>query len=255
MARHPRGQMVRRGQASRDGHLVTEVVKILVVRAEGIKLKLEASCLDRSTFSIRAAGSAQDALSVGAFQRPALVIVGSELPDATPEELCRVWRAAPEMESARFLLVADGHRPDAVSSFLAAGGDAFIPRATPPDLVANAVANILGIRLRSTLRVPVQLLCKVDLLGASGAVVGTMLATTIDLSTTGVSLECQHPLQASDTVVVHLVLPGTRCRLVARAIVCRVVDEVWMHYAAEFQDLPPDQRVSLRTFIQSWTAP
>jgi CheY-like chemotaxis protein len=234
---------------------VTKTVKILVVRAEGIRLKLESSCLDRGSFSIRAAGSAQDALAVGAFQRPSLVIVGSDLPDATPEELCRLWRAAPEMGEARFLLVADGQRPDAAEAFLAAGGDAFIPHSTPADLVANAVASLLGVRLRATLRVPVQVLCRLDILDANSNVAGTMLASTMDVSSSGACVECQHPLRLGDVVALHCTLPGTSCRVSARSVVCREVDEVWMHYAVEFQDLPADQRDALDAFIRRWTAP
>jgi len=223
--------------------------RILVVRNDALGTHLRASCLARDGVAIHVAASEQDALGMAATERADLILLDRESSAISAAEFCRAVRALPPSAGCKLILLHDEPDCPAALEFKLSGGECVLARSTEPAALAALVAQLLGLPLRKTQRVNVQVLVKLELPSLGETPFKSMFANTVDVSTAGVRLEAQHPLDGDSKVRLHLVLPGTQQRLSVDAVVRHVVDEELMQYGLEFLDMTEEARGLVAAFL------
>lgn len=225
--------------------------RILVVRNDALGMQLRGSCLARDGVLIQVSPSEQDAIEAVGKEPADLVLVDREGSAVSAPQFVRSVRGCQGCEKTRVVLLHDEPESTSATEFKLAGGDAVLARSLDPMRLALNVAQLLGLPIRRAERVPVQVLVKLELPHLAEMPFKSMFANTVDVSTAGVRIEAQHPLEQDARVRLHMVLPGTHARLSVEAVVRHVVDEMLMQYGLEFVDLGSDARETLDAFLHA----
>lgn len=227
---------------------------ILLVRNDLLGLELRETGLARHGVQVRPVASEREALDLPPEPGVDLVVLDRESTSLPPADFLKTWQQGPHAKTPVLLLSEDPACPAALA-FVAAGGTAVLPRNTSADGIAALLAQQLGLKVRAQPRVQLSVLVKLEMPNVDPALFRSMFATSLDLSAQGVRLEAQHPLPIGTVLKMNMVLPGTGQRLGVRGVVRHEVDADLMHYGLEFQDVDPDTRALLDSFLLARGAP
>lgn len=212
----------------------------VLICAEGEGPALEATVVGRGEFARRVAGSLEEASRFAA--QATLVLLERDLPWAL--SFVRSLRGAAATPSVSIAVIAPGDDPGpAELELLEAGANAILR------LPANAewdrrLARLLQVSLRLKARVAIQLKLEASLSAADEP----FTAETLDLSETGMLVECGWPLALGSELDFALQLPGRPGLVSGRARVMRLAAH--HRYGLEFTDLGGEEYERLRAFVE-----
>jgi len=203
-------------------------------------IELGDSFLDRRSFTVRNAGTAQEALAIARRWPPSLIVFSRRPAGMSIAELCRAVRAEPVLADTRLVLVS-GQVGDAE----VAGGPGpdvhLIEPVTEAQLLA-AIGKLLGVPERRSPRVSVELLATVAVEGGR-----SVMANLLTLGQHGMLLECAEPLPRNVPLTVTFFLPGGE-RLEVHGRVTSI-DGVQHHYGVEILGAADAEREAIAAFI------
>jgi DNA-binding response OmpR family regulator len=154
---------------------------------------LEKTLLWRSDLRRQLAASAADARAALSTLHPLLIVIDRDLPDA--EALVRDIRADERVRTASIVVAARGELRPSELALLDAGANAVLRLPAGPDW-DERLARLTRVPLRKALRLPVHLELEgrtlLDLASANG--------TILNLSATGMLIECDRPLDLGSEV-------------------------------------------------------
>ncbi len=176
--------------------------KILLVDDVDLFLELERSYLDGLGYDLVTASSGEEALKRLEKIAPDLLLLDYYMPGMDGDEVCRLIRKSQRWRHLPILMVTAAGKPEEVQRCLDAGCDDYICKPVNKQELQEKVQRLLGaIKRRTAERVAVQLPVQMR--------EGERLhvASTRDLSTTGVRLKSSAPLGENTTVEIKLELP------------------------------------------------
>lgn len=222
--------------------------KLLVVPDELLPDESAAALHHRSTFETKMVPTADEALAVAALWGADLIIFSSAIADIGAQAFCDAVREIPRLQNTKLLMVTDqigddqvhlGHTP--TSGHLV----------NPVDSIQllTTISELLEIPLTEAPRVPVDVLAQIeDLLDDPEDSKATV--NVLYLSDEGLMLEAPVHLKIGATGKAHFFLPESSIPLSLQCCVRAVLDEILLHYWAEFVDLSDDDRATLQDFVQ-----
>jgi len=211
--------------------------------------EISASFLDRRSFKVRSAGTADEALELAGTWMPALIIYAGILELAPPEGFSRRVRQTPDLSDIRLLMLTDEQGQAAAEFLSEAEIDAHLLQPVEQTALLNAVGALLDVEVRRSPRLRCELLAKVEVTSVGERRKSApILANIMGLSETGLLLECERQLRIGDVVVVQFVVPDRSLRVALRSMVLRA-DELQLQYGCEFLDFAPVDRDAIREYV------
>jgi DNA-binding response OmpR family regulator len=220
---------------------------MLVVPDDFLAAELGESFLDRGSFGVRVAATAEQALTIARLARPSLVVFRDAVPDMELAPFCRELRKAC---SAKLLMLTEQIGDPALSHAEELCDAHLISPVETSQLLAT-IAELLDVAQRRSRRVPLEVLVHTEGFVDANEAVDTTLANAINISEDGMRLEASRPFGLGSRGQVQFFLPDGTERLALDAVVRVAVDEVRLTYALEFVDLAPQHRTAIRGYVAS----
>jgi CheY-like chemotaxis protein len=214
---------------------------VLVCASEGARQQLAGTAVYRDGFERHEVAAAHEAMRVAARLKPRLVILERGLPSA--ESLVRQLRASPETRGASIVVVATGEMSIEEIGLLEAGANAVLRLPPGPDW-DRRIEALLHVPTRKQMRLPVSLALQGR--GESGELRGRVL----NLSATGMLVECTEGMAVGGEISFRFELPGFEAssgEISGKAQVVRLAGGAG--YGLAFTSLGRDEREILRRFL------
>lgn len=172
---------------------------VLICGGENVVRELAESPIWRDGLDRQTAGNVDQAVTVAAASRPSLVVVDRDLPRA--ESLVQRLRSNATTHKTSILIVARGDMQSEELGLLSAGANAVLRLPPSPEWEAT-VARLLSVPTRKQARLPVHL--------AIEATFGTekVRGNILNVSLTGMLVECTDPLPVGTDLAFDFHLPG-----------------------------------------------
>ena len=223
---------------------------ILVLPGELLRLEVGQSFLDRQSFKIRAARSAEHAFEVAAAWKPSLILFSSRLEGTTPRDFCQKLRTRKDLAGMKLVMLTD-QVPAAQDDQVPPEVDLHLVSPIDARQLLRTLAALLEVRERRAPRVATSFLSSISgFLHESDEPPTWSWANILNLSEVGIVLEANVVLDVGARGTVVFVLPGTAERLTGEGVICYVRDEVQLHYAVDFSLPAPETRKAIRDFVQ-----
>lgn len=219
--------------------------KILIVDDLHAFIDKEKSILNRSDFSIFTATSSRDALELHRSQKMDLIIVDLDMPELNGDALCSLIRKDPLLQDVSVIIVGSGSEADLQRS-RRCQANAFVTKPIRPVQLIEKVSELLDIPERKSYRV----LLRVTVNGNSTS--KPFFCSSQNISTSGILIETDKPLQKGDSISCSFFLPGAE-KVSADAEIVRIADNGGgsFHYGARFLDLQPHYKAAIDSFVKS----
>ncbi|MBN2497472.1 MAG: hypothetical protein JXR96_22965 [Deltaproteobacteria bacterium] len=222
--------------------------KILVVPDRLLPTESRQTLLSRRSLELRGAETADEALSLAAEWRPALVIFSSLLDEMTVAEFCRGVRALPGLQQTKLLMMTEQlGEPSAELDGVEV--DAHLVNPVESDQLFRTLAGLLNVRVRTKPRVKVDLIARLDLLDRDGDDNTEAVVNVLNLSESGLLLGSPVGLPIEALGRVRFFLPGDRQRLTLFCVIRMLANEVLLYYSGEFIGMRPGDKKRLQAFV------
>ncbi|MBI5190176.1 MAG: response regulator [Nitrospirae bacterium] len=191
--------------------------KILLVDNVESILDRQKSLLNRDTFHVFMAKTSEEALEIHRKEHVDVIIADLHMPGMPGDELCRVVRDNSELKNVSVLIATIGEGEADLARCRMSGANGYIKKPINKDDLSEKLANLLNVSTRQSIRILVKV--KLD------ARIGTdfFIATTVDVSTTGLLFESEREFKVGDFLETSFFLPGSDGfkRVVSRSEVMR----------------------------------
>ena len=156
--------------------------------------------LSRANTQILAAASSQEMLSIHKSEKADLLIIDLDMPGMSGDELCSLLRKKPD--HVKVLIAVEPKETD-IKRAEQCGANTYITKPINSALFFSKIASLLDVQTRKAYRMPV----KATVAGEMGNVKFT--ASAINISSTGILIESEQPLNVGDVINCSFLLPGT----------------------------------------------
>jgi DNA-binding response OmpR family regulator len=209
---------------------------VLICLTDPVADGLDKTVLWRSDLRRHLATSIAEARTFLGILRPALIVIDRDLPDA--EGFVRDIRADEHARNASIVVAARGELRPSELALMDAGANAVLRLPAGPAW-DERLARLTRVPLRMALRLPVHLQLEgrtlLDLASANG--------TILNVSTTGMLIECDRPLDLGVEVGFSFHLPMSSEPITGRARIVRLAGAG--RFGVEFNGLPPGTAATL----------
>lgn len=225
--------------------------KILLVDNVETILNREKGLLDRDIFQVFVATNAEEALEMHKKEHADVIITDLHMPGMPGDELCRMIRDNSELKNVSVLIAILGDNEEDLARCRMSGANGFINKPIHKDELSEKLAGLLNVSTRQSIRILVKV--KLD------ARIGTdfFIATTVDVSETGLLFESEREFKVGDFLETSFFLPGTDGfkRVVSRSEVMRVApgEENQMRYGVRFVEFKEGGSAMITDFVAKKT--
>ncbi len=173
--------------------------KILLVDDVDLFLELERSYLEGCGYDLITASSGEETLQRLDKIAPDVLLLDYYMPGINGDEVCRLIRRSSKWEKLPILMVTAAGKPEEVQSCLDAGCDDYITKPVNKQELREKVERLLGnVQRRTAERIEVKLPIQLQENGHLHVV------TSKDISSSGICLKSQLPLEENTTVEMRL---------------------------------------------------
>lgn len=158
--------------------------------------------LSRANIQILTASSSDEILSIHKSEKADLIVIDLDMPDMPGDEFCSLLRKEPEPNPVK-VLIATEPKETAIKRAERCGANTYITKPINSALFFTKIASLIDVQTRKAYRMPV----KVTVAGEIGNI--KITASTINISSTGILIESEQPLNIRDIVNCSFLLPGT----------------------------------------------
>ncbi|MEW5852648.1 MAG: PilZ domain-containing protein [Myxococcota bacterium] len=213
---------------------------ILIVQDETLKLRLEASFMERRSLRILLATD-ESALDMAREHVPDVIMLSVPQADEEAFTVCQGLRPSLDATTPYVVMVTAEPPP---ANMVPPANMSVVERGR----MVEAVAHALAARMRAAPRVLVQIMARVDTLQGEGRPM--MFANILDLSESGLRLECSEALAMGSRVRVYFVLPGSSERIGTTCLVRVLHDKDQLHYGLSFDGLDDSSRRAIGQLVE-----
>jgi CheY-like chemotaxis protein len=212
----------------------------LLCMAASLDEALRETALWREDVERRQAATADEALRSALEQRPDIVVLDCELPEAV--RLVTSLRRDPRTRGVSIAVLAREDFSPAEVELIASGANAVLR--LPPDAEwAERLPRLMSVPSRRDVRLPVYF----EIEARSGIGVESGLATALNVSASGLLVEAEFGFELGDVLDVRFQLPETGAAVVGSG---RVVRRAGVRrYGIEFFGLEGDGAEQVRRFV------
>jgi len=178
--------------------------KVLLVDSKESMFHGKLDLLDREVLDVLSADSGDEAMDLHRKEKADVIVLGHDLPDMTPLDFCKQVRADEELKDVSIIAGLKNTADMAVKRFSDAGANVCVKTPVDTEEFITALARLLSIPLRQAIRVMVKL--KVEAKDGSDFTI----ASTVNLSSTGMLIECENELEWGDRVEASFYLPAEK---------------------------------------------
>ena len=158
--------------------------------------------LSRANTLILTASSSQEILSIHKSEKADLIVIDLDMPDMPSDELCSLLRKEPAPNPVKILIAVEPKETD-IKRAEQCGANTYITKPINSALFFSKIASLLDVQARKAYRMPV----KATVAGEMGNI--KLTASAINVSSTGILIESEQPLNVSDVINCSFLLPGT----------------------------------------------
>jgi CheY-like chemotaxis protein len=225
--------------------------RILLVDSERSALERGKGFLDREIFHVMTATSGEEAMELHRREKFDVIVMDLDMPGPAGDEVCRAVKADPELGRALVLLATRLEAENEVERCRKAGADGHIRKPIDKQGLTQSLARLLGVSARQAIRI----LAKVRVEGRMGN--SFFIANTVDISMSGLLLECESEMSVGEAVETSFFMPGLGGynRVVASSEVMRVTrgdDGMW-RCGARFTEFKEGSARLIGEFIEKKT--
>jgi len=181
---------------------MSEKKKILLVDSKDSMFHGKLDLLDRDILDIFLADSAKEAFAIHGREKIDVIVLGHDLSDMTPMDFCREVRSSEDMKDVSIMAGLKNRSDIAAERFIEAGANACVHSPVDTEEFVSSLARLLSIPLRQAIRVMVKI--RVYARDSSDF----MIASTVNLSSSGMLVECEKELEWGDGVEASFYLPA-----------------------------------------------
>ncbi len=219
--------------------------KILIVPHYLLEVELGSSFLDRRSFKIRTATTADQALSTAEIWQPTMVVFSNNFDGMKIYKFCQRLRKC--QKKIKLLMLSD-KIAESMSEVVKANTDAHLVSPVNKKQLLETIASLLDVQQRSTAAYRLQILVQLE--GVDQKKPSKELANITVLNGMGLTLVSENTISVGSKGKALFVLPGTKTRLALQYTVKAVIDEVRLHYALEFVNLAASDATAIHEFIE-----
>jgi CheY-like chemotaxis protein len=217
---------------------------VLICSAAELQHELAGTLLWRQDVERRLATEADEAQRIAEAGRPDLVVVDRDLPGV--EQLVTALRRSAVTRRVSIVIMARDDFDPVEAALVACGANAVL-RLPPGPEWDERLTRLMSVPARKDVRLTVQF----DVEARPGQGVTSALATALNLSLTGMLLECSFALQIGDDLDFRFELPGTDEPIVGCGRVARRAGS--SRYGIEFYGIEGDGADIVRWFVGGQT--
>jgi CheY-like chemotaxis protein len=192
------------------------VKKLLIVDDTPRGLIVLREILSQPYLTLFEASSGRQAIEIHRRENVDLIIMDLHMPGMDGEQVVRTIRADGGMRRVSVLIFAENPRPGLRERCLAAGANDFLAKPFRGVDLLQRVGQLLDVAVRKD----TKLLAHVEVAG-QGATPERFVARILNLSTSGMLLEADAPLEPGREVVVKFFVPGSHLQSQTTARVMR----------------------------------
>jgi CheY-like chemotaxis protein len=176
--------------------------KVLLVDSRESMFHGKLDLLDREILDILSVDTGDEAMALHRKEKADVIIVGHDLPDMPPLDFCKKIRADEGLKDVSIIAGLKNPLEMAVKRFREAGANVCVRTPVDTEEFVAVLAKLLSIPFRQAIRVMVKV--RVEAKGGSDF----MIASTVNLSATGMLIECESDLEWGDGVEASFYLPA-----------------------------------------------
>ena len=201
------------------------------------------SLLNRSGFQILTAITGEDALRIHRLEQADLIIADLNMPDLQGDELCSIIRSEKGLNNVSVILVC-GDTPENRGRVKQCGANAWVAKPIVPEKLLETIGQFHSVSTRTDYRVLIKAHIRDPQENAP------FFCTSHNISSTGIMVETDRPLNDGDRITCSFFLPGG-CRIAADGDVVRSVKRAdgTFHYGVRFTNLASEHRTEIENFV------
>jgi len=221
--------------------------RLTVILADDVLLDLEIgrTFFQRSGFRVLTARGGLDALALAVSELPDVVVLDQFMPGLTGTEVCARLKARPDARRVPVVITTAADSEELRRECARVGVDALVPKSAGREELLRAVARILRVPERKSVRVTV-------LFTVTSTVGGKeTMGKAVDMSESGMALETNRRYDVGSQCELRFIAPGERQEFRMSARVTRVSGKPDGKHllGLEFGEMPPQIRSRLNAYM------
>lgn len=231
---------------------MSERKKILLADDIELFLEMERNFLQRDDVDLVIAKGGQKTLDLIREHTPQIAFLGMQMADMTGEACCRSIKGDPELSATAVAMILAAGHPEAVESCRQAGCDDILFKPINHDKFLALVRKYIDLEVREGKRLKAQI--RIYYGEAPQKVLSEF---SVDLSTGGLYLKTDFPLQVDERLLLRFTLPDQKRMVSCNARVAWVNPKVKPRkpelppgMGVQFVDLSLDDVKSIRRFLE-----
>jgi len=181
---------------------MSEKKRVLLVESKDSMFHGKMDLLDREILEILTADSGKEAMELHRNEKVDVMVLGHDLPDMTPLDFCKEIRRDDGLKGVSIIAGMKGRSEIAANRFMEAGANVCVHTPVDTEEFVSALAKLLSIPLRQAIRIMV----KVRVYANDDS--DFVIASTVNLSSTGMLIECEKELEWGDGVEASFYIPA-----------------------------------------------
>ncbi len=226
--------------------------KILLADDIELFLELERNFLQRDDLDLLIAKDGRKALEMIKQQSPQVAFLGQHMPGMTGKECCREIKNDASLSGTTVVMIVTAGRPDEVEKCREAGCDDILFKPINHDEFLGIISRCLDLDVRKDNRLKAQIRVYYGEFPQK-----PLSEFSVDLSTGGVYVKTDFPLDVDENLTLRLTLPGQQSMVSCKARVAWVNPkdqprklEMPTGMGIQFVDVSLEDMKSIRRFLE-----
>ncbi len=224
--------------------------KALLVDDIGLFLEVEQALLNRPGICIFTATSGKEALEIHKKEDVDIILLDILMPGMDGYKVCKLIRSDDKLKNVSIIMVTTSTAPEDIKKCKEAGANDYTIKPINPVELLMKFQKHINIVTRKDIRI----LARVDFENTKG--MESFLGNTVNISASGMLIECTHRLQAGDAVSPSFSLPGNTSSITATGEVVREAQTIHSgmnRYGIKFLDIREEDKKVIESFISRYT--
>jgi CheY-like chemotaxis protein len=225
--------------------------KALLVDDIRLFLEVEQALLNRPGIRIFTATSGEEAIDIHRKENVDVILLDIHMPGMDGYKVCKLIRSDDKLKDVSIIMVTTSTAAEDIKKCKEAGANDYtVKPINPIELLAKFQKHI-----HIATREDIRILARVDFEGTKG--MESIFGNTINISTSGIMIECTHHLQVGDAVSPSFSLPGNTSSITVTGEVARKAQNIYHgmnRYGIKFLDIRAEDKKVIESFISRYVS-
>ncbi|MFQ5329383.1 MAG: response regulator [Thermodesulfobacteriota bacterium] len=231
------------------------MIKVLLVDDIRLFLEIEQTLLNRPDITIFTATSGEEAIQIHERENVDVILLDLLMPGMDGETVCKHIRADSRLMGVSIIMVTTSTSPEDIERCIEAGANDYILKPINPTELLTKFQRYVKVAQRWDLRI----LTRMDVSVADQDSMGSFMGNTVNISSSGVLVECTHNLDVGDAVSCSFSLPGNTSTITSTGEVVRSKEinhtqSRITRYGIRFLDIGEEEQNMIESFISRYAS-